>query len=195
MTDDDRYKDVHFAASLEITIERIEREGYILDIGGGGEGVIGQLESRRVVAIDKRKDELEEANIGDYLRIIMDATDLKFLDESFPTVTAFYSMMYMDTEVKKKVFDEIYRVLTPGGEVILWDLIVPEQFDDTKSVYAIMLKIQLPDRTIETGYGCPWANRTQNPSDFKNYAESAGFEIVEEKIDEHTIFLRLKKPE
>jgi ubiquinone/menaquinone biosynthesis C-methylase UbiE len=125
----------------------------------------------------------------------MDAINLQFLDESFPIVTAFFSMMYMDDEVKEKVFHEIYRVLTPGGDFHFWDLIVPEQFDKSKLVYAIILKIHLPDRTIDTGYGCPWNRRTQSPSDFKKYAEDTGFELVDERVDEHTVFLRLKKPE
>jgi hypothetical protein len=63
--------------------------GFILDIGGGGEGVIGQLKGKDVVAIDFKEEELLEAADGP-LKIIMDAKDLKFLDESFPTVTAFF---------------------------------------------------------------------------------------------------------
>lgn len=35
--------------------------GSILDIGGGGEGVIGQLYGQQVVAIDKLQEELDEA--------------------------------------------------------------------------------------------------------------------------------------
>ena len=35
--------------------------GSILDIGGGGEGVIGRLYGRQVVAIDNRQEELDEA--------------------------------------------------------------------------------------------------------------------------------------
>ncbi len=195
MTEDDKHKDVHFATTLELNVERIKGDGYILDIGGGGEGVIGQLEGRRVVAIDIRKDELEEANVGDYLRVVMDATDLKFLEGSFPTVTAFFSMMYMDNEMKEKVFREIYRVLAPKGEFLIWDLVVPKQFDETKRVYAILLKIHLPDRTIETGYGCPWAKRVQNFSDFKDFAMNVGFDLLEEDIGEHSFFLRWTKPE
>jgi len=195
LTEDDKHKDVHFATTLELNVERIKGDGYILDIGGGGEGVIGQLEGRRVVAIDIRKDELEEANVGDYLRVVMDATDLKFLEGSFPTVTAFFSMMYMDNEMKEKVFREIYRVLAPKGEFLIWDLVVPKQFDETKRVYAILLKIHLPDRTIETGYGCPWAKRVQNFSDFKDFAMNVGFDLLEEDIGEHSFFLRWTKPE
>jgi len=48
-------------------------------------------------------------------------------------------MMYMDNETKKKVFSEVFRILTPGGQFHLWDLIVPKQPDGTRvtvNVYA-----------------------------------------------------------
>ena len=38
-----------------------ELEGAILDVGGGGEGVIGRIYGPRVVAIDNRQEELDEA--------------------------------------------------------------------------------------------------------------------------------------
>ncbi|MGY5853931.1 MAG: class I SAM-dependent methyltransferase [Candidatus Thorarchaeota archaeon] len=191
---EDKYKHVHFIDPQEVTLEKIDSSGYLLDIGGGGEGVIGQLEGTRVVAIDNRKDELEEASVGEYLRVVMDATDLQFLDSTFSTVTAFYSMMYMSMETKRKVFEEVYRVLTSGGEFLLWDMNIPEQFDDSKSVYAIMLQIHLPDRTIGTGYGCPWADREQDSSDFKELGTELGFEVFEESVSESIFQLRFKKP-
>ena len=189
--DDDKYKDVHFIPQ-ELTLSNIDRKGYILDIGGGGEGIIGQLEGERVVAIDIRKEELEETVDG-FLKIIMDAKDLKFLDNSFPTVTAFYSMMYMDSKDKKEVMKEIARVLKPNGELLLWDLIIPEQFDESKNVYAIFLKIHLPGKTIQTGYGCPWGKRIQDADQIKEIAIASGLEIAEEIIGEHNFFLRIKK--
>lgn len=39
-------------------------QGKILDIGGGGEGIIGQVLGDKVVTIDKLKEELEEAPEG-----------------------------------------------------------------------------------------------------------------------------------
>ena len=47
--------------------------GRILDLGGGGEGVIGRIYGRAVTAIDIRPDELEDAP-GDFERICMDAS-------------------------------------------------------------------------------------------------------------------------
>jgi hypothetical protein len=52
-------------------VDDFDAAGYILDIGGGGEGVIGQLKGERVVAIDKQKRELEEAAPG-ALKIVID---------------------------------------------------------------------------------------------------------------------------
>ena len=79
---------------VEIDIDDFDHEGYILDIGGSGEGVIGQLKGKDVIAVDISKEELEEAPEGP-LNIVMDARDLQFLDESFSTVTAFFAMMYL----------------------------------------------------------------------------------------------------
>ena len=55
----------------------------------------------------------------------MDATDLKFLDNSFPTVTAYDSLMFMKPDIHEKVFAEVFRVLQPGGTWLVWDSVVP----------------------------------------------------------------------
>ena len=70
-----------------ITLNK-ELDGHILDIGGGGDGVIGRLYTNQVVAIDIRQDELDEAPIG-FEKIVMDATHLEFNDNSFDHVTSF----------------------------------------------------------------------------------------------------------
>ena len=50
-------------------------DGEILDIGGGGEGIIGQLKGDLVIAIDPNSRELEEAPEGGF-KIEMNAKDL-----------------------------------------------------------------------------------------------------------------------
>ena len=45
-----------------------EMKGFILDIGGGGEGIIGRVYGHQVTAIDKCQDELDEAP-GGYQKI------------------------------------------------------------------------------------------------------------------------------
>ena len=110
-----------------IDISKTELNGRILDIGGGGEGIIGQFKGAQVVAIDLKASELREAADGDYLKIIMDAKDLKFLNDYFDTVTAFFSLMYVPPSDREKIFQEVHRVLKKGGEFIIWDLKIPKK--------------------------------------------------------------------
>jgi len=75
-----------FFEKQEVIVNDFDSAGYILDIGGGGEGVIGKLKSEQVIAIDPNKRELQGAAAGP-LKIIMDARDLQFLDFTFNTAT------------------------------------------------------------------------------------------------------------
>ena len=78
-----------------IEMEPIDAEGFILDIGGGGEGIIGRLNGREVVAIDLSSEELEETE-NDALKIVMDATDLRFVPSTFAAATSFFTLLYVD---------------------------------------------------------------------------------------------------
>jgi len=44
---------IHFIDLHKIDLTDVELKGKILDIGGGGEGIIGQLKGEQVVAIDR----------------------------------------------------------------------------------------------------------------------------------------------
>ena len=105
---------------LEVVLPDFPADGLILDIGGGGEGVIGQLKGRQVVAIDLLKQELDEAPGQPLLKIVMDARELKFTDASFSTATVFFTFMYIAPADHEKVFRELYRVLRPGGTAFVW---------------------------------------------------------------------------
>jgi len=185
---------IAFSDPQEIDLRNIKLNGRILDIGGGGEGVIGQLKGSNVVAIDLRKSELEESyEAGDKesLKIIMDAKELKFLDKTFDTITAFFSLMYVPKNDHEQIIKEIYRVLKKNGEFILWDLIIPKNRKN-KIVYAIPIKIQFEDKKIVTGYGTRW-NKEQNLEYFIDLAINVGFNISEQKLEEEYFFLRFGK--
>lgn len=67
MTDDQpscTEKDLHFLPDQQVRLDDFSAPGPILDIGGGGEGVIGQLKPRQTVAIDTSRRELLEAGSG-----------------------------------------------------------------------------------------------------------------------------------
>ena len=191
---EDKSKEDYFARAymLEqqtVEIKPIKTDGFILDIGGGGEGIIGKLNGEQVVAIDKRIKELEETN-NPSLKIVMDATELQFLDNTFNVATAFYSMMYIHNEEKPQVFAEVFRVLCKGGTLYIWDTYIPEKADD-KKFFVIPLKVILPDEIVETGYGVNL--RKQDIQTIKSMAVEAGFRVKQEKKNEHTFYLELKK--
>jgi len=131
MSESEYLAQAHLIERQTIEISPIKTSGLILDIGGGGEGIIGKLNGEQVVAIDKRQSELEETE-NKALKIVMDATDLKFLTETFTVATAFFTMMYIPNDLKQRVFEETYRVLKKGGCFYIWDANIPEKIDDKK---------------------------------------------------------------
>ena len=179
----------HMIEQQTIEIKPIKTDGFILDIGGGGEGIIGKLNGTQVAAIDKRPQELEETH-NDALKIVMDATELKFLDNTFTAATAFYTMMYIPNHQKPKVLAETHRVLKPGARLHIWDATIPEKSGDKKH-FVIPLKIVMPDETIETGYGTHL--KKQNAQTLRELAEEAGFKTIKEETGEHTFYLELEK--
>lgn len=156
-------------------LEPIEEKGFILDIGGGGEGIIGQLMGNQVISIDKNKRELEEAP-SDNLKIVMDATDLQFLDETFGTAASFYTLMYMDSETKQKTINEVYRVLKTGGKFLVWDSEIPgEKPNDKVEFYVVPIEAKLPKKEIKSGYGVRFI--FQDKKLITEMCKKAGFEL------------------
>jgi len=127
----------------EVIVNDFDSPGYILDIGGGGRGVIGELKGEKVIAIDPSKRELEQAPAGP-LKIIMDATDLQFLDSTFGTATSFFTLMYIKGPDHEKVFCEVFRVLKSGGLFLIWDAIIPQRLDEDKDIAVFPLLVKLP---------------------------------------------------
>ena len=168
-------------------------KGWILDIGGGGEGIIGHIKGKSVVAIDLSKRELEETS-NDALKVVMDARELKFIDNSFNTVTAFFSLMYMAHERSnvEKVFKEISRVIKPNGIFLFWDvnLDYPDDFDGNRIAHE--LKVHLPNGIIdETGYGVRL--HKQSMEEFIKIAKHYGFSVKQTETYDKAFFVEFAK--
>jgi SAM-dependent methyltransferase len=177
---------------LEVAVADFPAQGLILDIGGGGEGVIGQLKGRQVVAIDLIKRELEDAPGGPLLKIVMDARALGFLDGVFDTATVFFTFMYIAPADHAKVFAELHRVLRPGGRLLVWDPTFPEKAAPDKPKIMYPLHVRLPGKEIDTGYGVG-IREGQGADHFVELAKAAGFELVSRKDEAGWFHLEFRK--
>ena len=182
-----------FLEKQDVMVNDFNASRFILDVGGGGEGIIGQLKGKQVVAIDPNRRELEEAADGP-LKIVMDAGNMMFLDDAFEVVTSFFTLMYIKGSEHKKIFEEAYRVLESKGRLLIWDVDLPQRLAEEKDFVAFYLNIRLPDREIETGYGTKWPEQTQGLSYYKGLAERVGFIATDHKESGRVLFLDLQKP-
>jgi len=175
-----------------IDLSNIKLTGRILDIGGGGQAIISQYKGEQVVAIDSNRNELEDAPDSKGLKVIMDAKKLQFLDNTFDTVTVFFTLMYIPVEDFTIIFEEIHRVLKNGGNLVIWDVIMPAKGNDKRDIFFIELRVKIFDRVEETGFGVLW-NKEINRDTFSNLAKNIGFETLERKVEKDTIFIRFRK--
>lgn len=188
----DQKERMYFTDTQIIDLSDFNCKGRILDIGGGGEGIIGQLLKERVIAIDPIREELEEAADGP-IKLVMDARDMQFLDFSFDTVTSFFTLMYMNKEDHAKVFQEVFRVLKEEGEFVIWDAQIPSYDNGIKDLYVIPLFVELNGKKIETAYGVLWKKTKQDVSYYTQLGKNSGFELISVEQIGETFMLRFKK--
>jgi SAM-dependent methyltransferase len=186
-------ENVHRFDPQQVEVEDFEAEGYILAIGGGGEGVIGRLKGEQVIAIDISRRELEEAP-GDALKIVMDAREMSFLDGSFSTAASFFTLMYIDGSDHPAVFGEVYRVLAPGGRFLIWDAVFGPPPEEGATYGVVPMEVKLPRTLISTGYGVRWPERPHDPAYYERLAEAAGFVITAKRVKDRWFHLELRKP-
>lgn len=123
--------------------------GSILDIGGGGEGVIGRIYGEQVIAIDNRQEELDEAPDG-FEKRLMDASSLVFADGVFDHATSFFTFMFMDAATQRAAIREAARVLKPHGTLHIWDAEIESAYPVP---FCIELLIDTEGQPIHTTYG------------------------------------------
>ena len=167
---------------------RKELTGSILDVGGGGEGVIGRLYGPSVTIIDHCQEELDEAPCS-CPKLLMDAASLAFADASFENVTFFYSLMYMNRPVQKAALSEAVRVLKPGGRLLLWDCEITSAYPEP---FLAELDVRWAQERVCTTYGVVKSD-PQSMEDFLNLCRGNGLTLLKKKNGGRHFYLEFRK--
>ena len=164
-------------------------KGKILDIGGGGEGIIGRLYTSQVVAIDNCQAELDEAP-DCFEKVFMDARFMTFSDDIFDHVTFFYSLMFMSAKAQREGILEAARVVKPGGCIHIWDCDITCAYPEP---FCVDILVKLPEEKIKTTYGVG-KREPQSKSQMLELCLEAGFLLQEEQNHDCGFYLMLRKP-
>lgn len=160
----------------EITLKPIQTDGLILDIGGGGEGLVSRIEGAKVCAVDIRMSEIREAQIHAPPSnwFVGDGQHLCFQDGVFSAVTLWFSLGYMsDWSMKRKVLEEVKRVLAQNGKLSILDSKIPKDCDRL----IFWGNFTLPDGTVsQVGYGVR-GGQDQTLDRVAQMLKSIGFKI------------------
>ena len=173
---------------MNVALKR-ELDGSILDIGGGGEGVIGRIYGDQVTAIDVSQEELDEAPAA-CVKIVMDATAMTFPDGSFDHVTSFYTLMYMTAEQQRMALLEAARVLRPGGTLHIWDAAFTAPYPEP---FLAEMDIDAAGTPIRTTYGVIKLDG-QSAEDIAALAEDAGLVTIGMDEREGHFHMRCVRP-
>lgn len=175
-------------ASAQLRIEK-NLTGPILDFGGGGEGIIGRVYGQQVVAIDNRQDELDEAPEGPK-KLLMDAAELAFADNSFQHVTSFFSLMYMPHMVQAQAVAQAARVLSPGGSFQIWDAQITSAFPEP---FLIDVDVDANGTAVHTTYGVLKEDAAQDSGYILRLCQLAGLKLAAREAHDGWFYLRLLK--
>lgn len=165
-----------------------ELTGSILDVGGGGEGVIGRLYGPSVTIIDHCQEELDEVACP-CRKLLMDAASLAFADASFENVTFFYSLMYMNRPVQSAAIAEAVRVLKPGGRLLLWDCEIACAYPEP---FLAELDVRWVQERVCTTYGVVKSD-PQSMEDFLNLCRGNGLTLLKTETASGHFYLEFRK--
>lgn len=121
----DSYDDQRTAApsaneGLVALRESLPEQPRVLDLGcGAAEGSLQFLPDERAVGLDFSTEQLRLARERTEAGLVAgELTALPFAADSFDAVTAFYSVIHLPVETHRDCYEEVARVLAPGGEFL-----------------------------------------------------------------------------
>ncbi|MCJ7468970.1 class I SAM-dependent methyltransferase [Candidatus Bathyarchaeota archaeon] len=175
----------------KVSLKRLD--GFVVDIGAGGEGTIAKTCGRETVCVDISKREIGEARSRGAVAnwVLCDACSMPFRNGTFDVATFFFSLMYIKTfERKQAVMREAKRVLKSDGLLYLWDATIREKPD----LYVVFVEANLPDgEKIYTGYGVKGKEKEQTLELINKLALEAGFRVTGELYKNEIFQLEMQK--
>ncbi|MHA2142074.1 MAG: class I SAM-dependent methyltransferase [Candidatus Thorarchaeota archaeon] len=147
-------KSTSFETPLQkIELDELHSKGRIIDIGGGGEGLVSKIGGSRVCAVDIDMNKIREAQIHDLESqwILADGRVLAIKPESFDAATLWFSLGFIrDWSAKEQVVDEIFRVLKPNGLIS----ILGATIDCAEEKFILRGQFSFPDGSVsQMSYG------------------------------------------
>jgi ubiquinone/menaquinone biosynthesis C-methylase UbiE len=180
-------------------IQRIElgnlpEKGIIIDVGGGGDGLVSRIAGARVCAVDINIDKIREARIYEQHAnwLNCDGQSLCFVDDVFDTATLWFSLGYLRTwDMKQQVLHEINRVLKADGELLIWACRI-----DCEEVGALFrVDLTFPDRSVSRfGFGVA-GQQNQTISTVSQILDMSGFDINRAREIGPFFYIHCKKHE
>ncbi len=171
-----------------IVLHKISK-GLVIDIGGGGEGLVSRISGARVCAVDYRISEIREAQIHNPPAnwFVSDGRALPFQDSSFDIATLWFSLGYMNEwSVKKAVLTEVFRTLKSKSRLS----IMASRIDCKEHHLLFHAHFTLPDGTVsKTGYGVR-GNQNQTENTICALVREVGFKDIQS--DNHDWWFEVK---
>lgn len=158
----------------------------VLEIGcGSGPGtkmILKYFSPRKILAtdLDPRQIALARKNfINKKVDFeIADATKLNYHDNSFDAVFDYGVIHHLPSPEWRECLNEIYRVLKPGGKVLLYDISI-EAFD---TIWGKIIKL----------FSIHPYSKMYRKEEFMSYLKSIGFEIIK-RFEESRYFIVVAK--
>jgi ubiquinone/menaquinone biosynthesis C-methylase UbiE len=168
----------------EVELKHLPQEGLIIDIGGGGEGLVSRIETSRVCVVDINLNKIREAMIYGQVTqwILSDASMLSVKDERFNVATLWFSLGYIqDWDSKKQAIAEVARVLRRSGQIS----ILGARITCSDSRFVMRAIFHFPDGSIsKMSYGMDGTQR-QDAEAVVRLLQETGFSNITSEDNGH----------